>query len=72
MSSFTSRLRHELTSGWQVTARPNQLPPLGDWAVWLMLAGRGFGKTRVLSEMTNYWAAAGQAGRIAITAGHRS
>ena len=28
-------------------ARPNQLPPAGRWKVWLILAGRGWGKTRV-------------------------
>jgi phage terminase large subunit-like protein len=27
-------------------ARPKQLPPPGAWLVWLLLAGRGFGKTR--------------------------
>jgi len=27
-------------------ARPNQLEPDGDWLAWLMMAGRGFGKTR--------------------------
>jgi predicted phage terminase large subunit-like protein len=26
-------------------ARPNQLPPEGDWRIWLLLCGRGFGKT---------------------------
>lgn len=31
---------------WEVWARPEQLPPPGDWYVWLILAGRGFGKTR--------------------------
>jgi phage terminase large subunit-like protein len=25
--------------------RPDQLQPSGDWAIWLVLAGRGFGKT---------------------------
>lgn len=35
-------------------ARPAQRPPEGDdWTTWLMLAGRGWGKTRVLVE----WAA---------------
>lgn len=38
-------------NAWLKTARPNQLPPPGDdWNVWLMLAGRGFGKTRSGSE----------------------
>jgi len=31
---------------WESWARPKQLPPAGDWAIWLLLAGRGFGKTR--------------------------
>jgi hypothetical protein len=31
---------------WSCLARPNQLPPPGeDWFIWLLLAGRGFGKT---------------------------
>lgn len=33
-------------------ARPNQLPPDGDWRFWLVMAGRGYGKTRVGSEET--------------------
>jgi len=32
------------------TARPNQLPPDGDWRTWLIMAGRGFGKTRTAAE----------------------
>ena len=35
---------------WSVWARPEQLPPDDDWNVWLVLAGRGFGKTRLASE----------------------
>lgn len=35
---------------WHDTARPEQLPPDGDWHVWLILAGRGFGKTRSGAE----------------------
>lgn len=38
-----------LTS-WEMTARPAQLPPPGTWRTWLMLAGRGFGKTRAGAE----------------------
>jgi phage terminase large subunit-like protein len=36
--------------GWQAHARTAQRPPVGDWFVWLMLAGRGFGKTRAGAE----------------------
>ena len=30
--------------------RPNQQAPKGDWRIWLLLAGRGFGKTRSGAE----------------------
>jgi predicted phage terminase large subunit-like protein len=36
--------------GWKWWARPNQLPPAGAWRTWLLLAGRGFGKTRTGAE----------------------
>lgn len=35
---------------WQ--PRPNQVPPPGAWRVWLIMAGRGWGKTRVGAEWT--------------------
>ena len=35
---------------WRLRARPNQLPPEGDWRVWMIMAGRGFGKTRAGAE----------------------
>ena len=31
---------------WMESARLKQLPPEGDWNIWLILAGRGWGKTR--------------------------
>jgi predicted phage terminase large subunit-like protein len=30
---------------WRFWARPNQIAPGDDWSTWLILAGRGFGKT---------------------------
>jgi len=36
---------------WSSWARPEQIAPEGtDWNIWLVLAGRGFGKTRLASE----------------------
>lgn len=35
---------------WVERARANQLPPPGDWRVWLILAGRGWGKTKTVVE----------------------
>ncbi|MET0904304.1 MAG: terminase family protein [Acidimicrobiales bacterium] len=35
---------------WWWTGRPAQMAPAGDWFIWLMLTGRGFGKTRAGAE----------------------
>ena len=35
---------------WPLWARDSQRPPPGDWAIWLVMAGRGFGKTRTGAE----------------------
>lgn len=35
---------------WKDIARPQQLAPEGDWLTWLILAGRGWGKTRTGAE----------------------
>lgn len=35
---------------WEFWARPKQLAPPGDWRHFLILAGRGFGKTRAITE----------------------
>jgi phage terminase large subunit-like protein len=35
---------------WHTLARKNQLPPEGIWNIWLILAGRGYGKTRTGAE----------------------
>ncbi|GGB30395.1 hypothetical protein GCM10011380_19850 [Sphingomonas metalli] len=35
---------------WPLWAHPGQLPGHEDWSVWLIRAGRGFGKTRAGSE----------------------
>jgi len=35
---------------WHFWAREKQLPPEGDWRIWLLLAGRGFGKSRAICE----------------------
>jgi phage terminase large subunit-like protein len=54
--------------GWQSKARPNQLAPIGDWNIWLVLAGRGFGKTRTGAEWVKGLVEGGSAGRIALVA----
>jgi predicted phage terminase large subunit-like protein len=39
-----------LLKDWSFRARPEQLAPSGEWVWWLILAGRGFGKTRSGAE----------------------
>lgn len=40
---------------WSLNARENQRIPPGNWATWLILAGRGFGKTRAGAETVREW-----------------
>ncbi|UVO52959.1 DNA-packaging protein [Sphingomonas sp. SUN039] len=51
--------------GWCIWARDDQLPPPWHWNVWLMMAGRGFGKTRAGAEWV-HWKAREPGVRIAI------
>lgn len=44
-----------LAYDWDWHARPKQIPPGGDWRYWLILAGRGFGKTRTGAELVRRW-----------------
>lgn len=61
-------LRNSEVSDWRCFARPNQLPPPGDWRIWLLLAGRGFGKTRTICEFVRAEVEARRASRVAILA----
>ena len=45
-------LRYDWEGWW---ARPSQILPPGDWVTWLVLAGRGFGKTRTGAETVRKW-----------------
>ena len=42
--------RSSFGSIWPYTARDDQLPPDGRWRIWMIMAGRGFGKTRSGAE----------------------
>src|SRR5580693_3450873 len=50
---------------WRYRARPEQLPPDGSWRIWLLMAGRGFGKTRCGAEWVRAQVKAGRR-RIAL------
>lgn len=40
---------------WWYIGRPEQQTPEGDWGIWLILSGRGWGKTRTGSETIVDW-----------------
>lgn len=43
-------------ASWDAKAHPHQIEPEGEWSIWLMLAGRGAGKTRASAEKLRDWA----------------
>jgi hypothetical protein len=52
---------------WTNRARKEQLPPTDDdWLVWLLLAGRGFGKTRTGAETVRALIESGGIRRVAL------
>lgn len=57
-----------LLCNWPFWARPSQLPPPGDWRIWLLIAGRGFGKTRTGAEYVRARVRSGNARRLALVA----
>jgi phage terminase large subunit-like protein len=48
--SMSAAQQRSLTYRWGFWGRPTQLAPAGSWDNWLILAGRGFGKTRTGAE----------------------
>jgi phage terminase large subunit-like protein len=51
---------------WECWARDAQMPPDGEWRVWLICAGRGFGKTRAGAEWVRNLARHDSSARIAL------
>ena len=64
--SLQHRRANDPWDGPHGTARPNQLPPDGDWQTWMIMAGRGFGKSRSGAEFVRKRVQAGTARRIVI------
>ena len=51
---------HQLGYAWRTKwlgqAHDHQILPPGPWAIWLLLGGRGAGKTRTAAEQIGWWA----------------
>ena len=65
IDGLTREERAVLAFHWPAWARPSQLPPAGDWSFWMLLGGRGAGKTRAGAEWVRQKVAEG-AQRIAL------
>jgi predicted phage terminase large subunit-like protein len=57
------RLRGEW---WRSVARPEQIPPPGDWRTWYLMGGRGSGKSRTGAEVFCDWVATFPVGEWAV------
>lgn len=66
LRSLSARMRRELNHRWWLWAHPGQYWPQGDWRVWMIRAGRGFGKTRAGAEWVSQIARDNPAARIAL------
>jgi predicted phage terminase large subunit-like protein len=53
----TDQIAWAWRANWITKAHRHQVVPPGDWwTIWLMLAGRGAGKTRTAAEQVGWWA----------------
>ena len=68
MRNLPIKHRRELVERWQGWAQPGQCEPPGDWRIWMIRAGRGFGKTRAGAEWISEWARMLPEARIALVA----
>jgi len=74
LDDLTDEEADDLLHTWELWARPNQLEPEAilpngeAWVTWLILAGRGFGKTRCGAETVIKWVREGHCKRIALVA----
>lgn len=63
---FSEAERREFDHHWELWARAAQVEPPGEWPTWLILAGRGFGKTRAGAEWVRKVAERDSEARIAL------
>ncbi len=66
VNSLSELERAEFRYHWGNFARDTQLAPPGDWRIWFIIAGRGFGKTRAGAEWVRSVAESDPNARIAL------
>ena len=68
LNQLTEAEANAIIYDWPFWARSSQLPPPGNWRTWLLLAGRGHGKSRAGAEWVRAQIESGKARRIALVA----
>lgn len=68
LAAMSPEEQREFKWHWEVWARQEQMAPAGDWRAWLIMAGRGFGKTRAGAEWVRALAEGDGQARIALVA----
>lgn len=66
LSAMSDKQRRALRTHWLLWAHAGQLAPPGEWQTWLIMAGRGFGKTRAGAEWVRAIAETDPEARIAL------
>jgi len=69
LASLSATELRALAEDWLSQALPGQTEPAGDWRTWVLMAGRGFGKTRAGAEWVLARARAFPNTRIALVGG---
>lgn len=66
VAALPDNVRRTVNEAWDVWAHHGQAQPPGDWRVWLIRAGRGFGKTRAGAEWVSAFVRRQPAARVAL------
>jgi len=65
-ASLSDQEQRAILHHWPFWARPEQMPPADNWSIWLIMAGRGFGKTRAGAEWVRSIAESDGSARFAL------
>jgi len=66
LEGFEPGAIERILNDWELWAREDQLPPQNSWTTWLILGGRGAGKTRAGAQWVRAVALEHEAARIAL------
>lgn len=66
LRTLTVEQRREMANRWYGLENEGQREPPGDWRIWLIQAGRGFGKTRAGAEWVSEVARSSPGARFAL------